>query len=391
MRFVFKYIVGFYVCCVASAVPADACSTVIVSAGASSTGRPLIWKQRDALNPYNVLKHIIPSDGYSFTALFNADDSLCRQAYAGVNVAGFAIVNNLSYNIAETEYVSENGVVLRLALEKCSSVEEFEDLIENLPVPRRIKANFGVADISGAAAYFEVGDYSMERFDVPCNGYLYRTNFSVSGKEGGGKGAARYQTEEYLLARHKGKFSSEDLIEFGRSYYNAVLGEDMSRKMKKAIDIDFIPRTSTVSSLCIELPTKSERSSSSVIWTAIGYTPCCYAVPVWLEAGNEIPYFVTSYLDDKRAEASVLAKDCRDIVHPEDRDAKELYIDFTSLKPIMSLVRKYERTEFAKGRELDGRVKKIFDMSEVRKHNLAMQERFNSFKQNVIISVGHNH
>ena len=36
---------------------------------------------------------------YSFTALFNADDVSHKSAYAGANDHGFAIVNNMSYNL----------------------------------------------------------------------------------------------------------------------------------------------------------------------------------------------------------------------------------------------------------------------------------------------------
>lgn len=35
-----------------------ACTTAIVSAEASANGRPMIWKQRDASNIYNCLRHV---------------------------------------------------------------------------------------------------------------------------------------------------------------------------------------------------------------------------------------------------------------------------------------------------------------------------------------------
>ena len=46
-----------------------ACTTAVVSAGASADGRPMLWKQRDAPDPYNVIAHI-KGGKYAFTALF---------------------------------------------------------------------------------------------------------------------------------------------------------------------------------------------------------------------------------------------------------------------------------------------------------------------------------
>ncbi|MBR0028854.1 MAG: hypothetical protein IJP93_00910, partial [Bacteroidales bacterium] len=76
-----------------------ACTTAIVSAGASASGRPMLWKQRDASDPYNRIVHISEGVEIPYTALFPTRDSLCTLAYAGLNAAGFAIVNNLSYNL----------------------------------------------------------------------------------------------------------------------------------------------------------------------------------------------------------------------------------------------------------------------------------------------------
>ena len=75
-----------------------ACTTAVVSAGASSSGRPMLWKQRDARDACNTIAHV-KGERYSFTALFPTSDTLHTKAYAGINAAGFAILNNLSYNL----------------------------------------------------------------------------------------------------------------------------------------------------------------------------------------------------------------------------------------------------------------------------------------------------
>ena len=127
----------------------EACTTALVSAEASATGRPLIWKQRDTENPHNVLQYVTGGQ-YAYTAVFNASDKKRRSAYAGANEVGFVIMNNLSYNLAEGTYESVvNGRVISEALATCRTLEDFERMLEEWPKPRKIEANFGVADAFG--------------------------------------------------------------------------------------------------------------------------------------------------------------------------------------------------------------------------------------------------
>ncbi|MBQ1673294.1 MAG: hypothetical protein II064_04320, partial [Bacteroidales bacterium] len=335
----------------------EACTTAIVSAEASATGRPLIWKQRDTENPHNVLQYVTGGQ-YAYTAVFNASDTKRRSAYAGANEAGFVIMNNLSYNLAEGTYeVSVNGRVISEALATCRTLEDFERMLEEWPKPRRIEANFGVADAFGGIAYFEVGDTKVVRFDVEPGSWLVRTNFSLAGRDGEGSGMARYETAEYLMSQHTGKFTPEFLIDgLGRSFYNAELGADMQAASPAgvAVDLDFIPRYTSVSSVCIEGVGPGDDPASAVLWTAIGYTPTCYAVPVWVAAGEEIPAFL---LPDPQTEtgyapANALAEELMHYVHPADRDAKSKYIDFRRLNPVLAAVRAAEAAEVAAGREL---------------------------------------
>nr|MCR5745013.1 hypothetical protein [Bacteroidales bacterium] len=364
----------------------EACTTAIVSAEASATGRPLIWKQRDTENPHNVLQYVTGGQ-YAYTAVFNASDTKRRSAYAGANEAGFVIMNNLSYNLAEGTYeVSVNGRVISEALATCRTLEDFERLLEAWPKPRNIEANFGVADAFGGAAYFEVGDTKVVRFDVEPGSWLVRTNFSLAGRGGEGSGMVRYETAEYLMSQHTGKFTPEFLIDgLGRSFYNAELGADMQAASPAgvAVDLDFIPRYTSVSSVCIEGVGPGDDPASAVLWTAIGYTPTCYAVPVWVAAGEEIPAFL---LPDPQTEsgyapANALAEELMHYVHPADRDAKSKYIDFRRLNPVLAAVRAAEAAEVAAGRELDGRMRRTgFDAEAVRRFNREAEGRFAAFR-----------
>jgi bleomycin hydrolase len=365
---------------------AEACTTAIVSAEASASGRPLLWKQRDTDNPHNVVAYV--SGGkYAYTAVFNASDKNHRSAYSGANEAGFAIMNNLSYNLADSTYSSVvNGRVIAEALAKCRTLDDFQRMLEQWPKPRNVEANFGVIDAFGGAAYFEVGDTKVVRYDVEPGNWLVRTNFSLAGREHEGSGMARYETAQYLMSQHTGKFTPEFLIDgLGRSFYNAELGADMrfAAPAGVAVDLDFIPRTSSVSSVCIEGVGPGDDPGSSILWTAIGYTPCCYAVPVWVAAGEQIPVFL---LPDKKtksgsAPANLLAEQLLRYVHPADRDARTKYIDFRRLQPILQAVWAAEATEVAAGRELDDHMRRTgFDTEAVRRYNREAENRFDAFR-----------
>lgn len=304
-----------------------ACTTAIVSAGASETGRPLLWKQRDTGNPFNTAVFICATDSsLAYTGIFNVSDLERRSVYAGENEKGFAIVNNSSYNLASGEYPTKNGSFMRRALECCVTVDDFEAMLLSED-PRKVEANFGVIDASGGAAYFEAADSSVTRFDVPEGGWLVRSNFSVSGTPEG-QGYARYVTAQALMSAHKGKFSPLQLIDgLGRSYFNAVLGYDASRRFPGGMvyDEDFIPRPTTVSSVCFD--------GSACMWTAIGYTPASYAMP--LPVCSELP----SCLE----KANSLAQKLKLQMHPLGRDAGVKYIDFGVARRIMKVVRRYEK------------------------------------------------
>ena len=365
---------------------AGACTTVIVSSQASGSGRPLLWKQRDTDNPHNVLLHITGGK-YVYTAVFNASDVRRERAFGGANEAGFAIVNNISYNLAEESYDEwANSKVINAALATCRTLADFEQLLENWPRPRNVEANFGVIDAFGGAAYFETGDTKSTRFDVEPGSWLVRSNFSISGREDEGSGMVRFETAGYLMSRNRGKFTPDFLIDgLGRSFYNYELGADISRRSPRgiAVDLDFIPRYTTVSSICIEGIGADDNPASSVIWTAIGYTPCCYAVPVWVAAGADIPVFLQPVSEGLSAPANLLAEELMYHVHPAKRDAAGKYIDFRLLRPILRAVRKAEKKEFVSGRELDREMRRSFRQDAVRRYNREAENRFAQFAENI--------
>ena len=358
-------------------VPAEACTTAVVSAQASGTGRPMIWKQRDASNEYNRIAYV-QGEKYGFTGLFTTTDVACRNAYAGINEAGFAISNNLSYNVRPDSLGvggTRNGVLMALALGTCATLDEFEAVLIAQKRPMRLSANFAVIDAFGGAAYFEVSDTAYVRFDVPAGGYLFRTNYSLSGDPGRGRGFARYGTMEQIMAEQR-TFDPAFFLQTGRTYRNE-LGEKDALKHAGGpylYEHDFIPRSTTVSSLVIEGVAPGGKADSGVLWCAMGHTACSYAVPVWVAARERIPSMLIG-----DAPANRFAVQLSHSVRSIKWDDK--YVDVNALRKIIRRVVKAERAELKAGRRLMAEMERNgFDAVAVEKFNTDADARFERFK-----------
>ena len=360
-------------------VPAEACTTAVISAQASGTGRPMIWKQRDASDEFNRIAYV-RGEKYAFTALFSTSDEALRNAYAGINEAGFAISNNLSYNLRPDSVGvagTRNGELMRQALGSCATLDEFEAILVARERPMRLSSNFAVIDAFGGAAYFEVSDTAYVRFDVPAGGYLFRTNYSLSGEPGHGRGFARYATMEQVMAeQERHRFDPGFFLQTGRSYRN-TLGEKDALKHASGpylYEHDFIPRRTTVSSLVLEGVAPGGRADSGVLWCALGYTPCSYAIPVWVAAGERIPSVLTG-----GAPANQFAVQLKMLLRPIGWDDK--YVEVDGLRQIIRRVEKAEQTELKAGRRLMREMdRKGFDPAAVDRFNAEADARFARFK-----------
>ena len=355
----------------------SACTTAIVSAEASGTGRPLLWKQRDAGDDFNTLAYV-RGEKYGFTALFQTSDKERQNAYAGINEAGFAVTNNLSYNLRpESQGVAgtRNGALMTRALGSCRLVDDFQALLESMERPMRLSANFAVMDAEGGAAYFEVSDTAFVRFDVPKGGYLFRTNYSLSGDPGRGRGFARYATMTDRMAKAH-RLTPEFLLETGRSFVNVLEGGDAlsGRRDGYLYEHDFIPRSTTTASIVIEGVAPGEDPASGLMWCAPGYTPACYAIPVWVAAGDRLPSVLTG-----DAPANRLAVQYKAALRTLDWDSK--YVEVKPLKAILKCVREAEKAEFKAGRRLDRQFRRTgFDSAALVRFNEEADLRFSRYQ-----------
>lgn len=287
-----KRLIFLLVAILGVAIGADACTSAIVSGKLTANGRPLMWKNRDTNDLNNRVERIKGHDGLlEFVALFDARDLRDTAAWMGFNEVGFAIMNTASYNLNGNDGVKEmdrEGELMRYALERCKTVDDFEGLLNSLPKPLGVEANFGVIDAQGNGAYFETGNYKYVKFDLADaqDGILVRTNYSYSGVKDKGMGYVREKNEQTLLAPH---VAAQDITpavfteELSRTFYNSLLGKDYTRSGDTwIVDQDFIPRRISSASVVIEGILPGENPRLTTMWIALGYPPCAEVFPVWV-------------------------------------------------------------------------------------------------------------
>lgn len=60
---------------------------------------------------------------------------------------------------------------MKLALQTCRSLKDFEHLLNTIPKPSGLDANFGVIDAFGGAAFYETGNYRFVKYDAKDNNH----------------------------------------------------------------------------------------------------------------------------------------------------------------------------------------------------------------------------
>lgn len=294
-----KFLIGLCLLCGAVA-PALACTSAIVSGRLNPSGRPLLWKHRDTSTTDNKIEYIAPKNGaHGYVALFNAGDRQLREAWMGMNDAGFAIMNTASYNIKDDKVpqskMDKEGIVMTLALRTCRTIDDFRRLLDSYPRPIGVEANFGVIDASGEGAFFETNNHSYKEYllsDSP-EGILVRSNYSESGRKDEGYGFVRACNAWHLLQPYidSREVTPEVLTEeVSRSFYQDAFGRDFSTTTDRwVIDQDFIPRYKSTATIVIEGSRPTDPAAVTpdfvkdqyVMWTGLGYPPCAEIVPVW--------------------------------------------------------------------------------------------------------------
>lgn len=330
-------------------VQAVACTSAIIGAELNPSGRPLLWKHRDTSSIDNKVEYVAPSaEGFGYTGLFNASDKNLKECWTGFNSEGFAIMNTASYNIKDDNVpekkMDKEGLVMTKALRTCVTVDDFARLLDRLPRPMGVEANFGVIDATGAGAYFETNNDSYIRINLEDSPehMLVRTNYSHMGRPDEGFGFIREANALHLLApaAEKKEVTPEFLTEtVSRSFYHSLLGKDMAEGVEEGwiIDQDFIPRYKSCATIVIEgcVPLEKGKSKPSgkdyVMWTGLGYPPCADIYPV-TEGPNGVDPDLRGIQKSGHSKASDLSKQRRDEVFPRKFDNEDKYIRLSKLR-----------------------------------------------------------
>ena len=324
------------------------CTTAVVSGKATNDGRPLLLKNRDTGELQNRI--VFFSDGkYRFTGLVNSPDKNNDEVWVGFNEAGFGIMNSASYNLKssdDTTKISDlEGVIMKMALDKCATVDDFEKMLQDLPKPLGVEANFGVIDAYGGAAYFETNNFDYIKYDVndpdiAPEGYLIRTNYSFAGKENKGYGYIRYATAAGLFENQikDGKISFEFLInDVPRCLVHSFTNTDLAENLPESVNDkdyvyfrDYIPRYSTSAAVVVQGIKEDESPLLTTMWTILGFPLTSVTIPVWITEDGSLPAILMGN-ESGNSPLCDLALKLKDKAFSSQNDARENYINVSAL------------------------------------------------------------
>jgi hypothetical protein len=253
----------------------------------------LLWKHRDSGFADNYVMNFAATDStLAYVALFNAPDTLAREAWIGYNSAGFAVMNTATYNLTAPakDWQDREGLLMTEALRTCRTLADFYALLMRADgTARGVEANFGAFDAEGNGAYFEGDNLQVTVFPMDSisamalaevvpeekvvmpqagsvSGLLTRTNYSLSGSECNRLGVSRHCSEQHQLDSIMqtdrpwalvGKLAAEDLLEtLSRSFYLPAEGIDLldGTALRRRDTGDVISRRSSSASVVIEGP-----------------------------------------------------------------------------------------------------------------------------------------
>ncbi len=325
-----------------------ACTTFLVSGKYTGDGRPLLYKHRDTGEPNNALMKF--TDGkYQYIGLVNATADWDKEVWGGYNETGFAIINSAAYNnnVGDTtKFMDQEGVVMKKALQYCATLKDFENLLDSLPKPLGVDANFGAIDAYGGAAYYETGNFQYIKADAndplqAPDGFMIRTNHSFSGDTGEGYGFIRYQTAYSVLseaAATKQLTPGYLLNHISRNLTHSLTGENMESRLPASGEtpdfrffIDYIPRNSSTSTVLIVGSPGGGDASQTMMWSLTGFQLTTLAVPVWLKRNIVLPK-VVSIAANGHAPICDAALQLKKKCFPVERGSGKKYINFAVLE-----------------------------------------------------------
>ncbi|MBN1497443.1 MAG: hypothetical protein JXA07_11775 [Spirochaetes bacterium] len=326
------------------------CDVIVVSAKASTTGRPFIIKNRDcSANWHQEIKHY-PAAGtgiggdyiivsaFDDAAEFNNGDPI--NPSGGVNEAGFAISCTSVYEDFNPlhEIININTDLMKHALEDCATLADFEKLLKNFyktHYGKVISGNFVAIDSKGGAALYEcftgwiiAGAWPMDyrKYDANTgrvtvfNGGLI--SYSYTEDEGDGEdfigfharancntyipfnyGEERRERMNYLLTglAETGRLNYRNcMVEVAKDVYGQQLDGFGNVVDQEDCQDDYsttycISRAATRLSMLVDGVAPGNDPRLSVFWCALGEPSVSVYIPYFVYAGGVSPL---AWVDD---------------------------------------------------------------------------------------------
>ena len=285
---------------------AEECTAGVASGKATTDGRPLLWKTRDAGATDNEV--IWNTSGkIPFASVITAGQP--GSSWMGVNEKGFSIINTVSSDLAPAQRGAPgtaqdqaglgNGTFMARALGECATVEEFEALLKATDAAgRQTATNYGVIDATGAAAFFETAPNRYWRYDAAETekGYILRTNFAINGTRADVH-ERPYSMDRYLQTDQlvRGFFVTER-IDFKEivKYQIRSFGDEDGNLVPLPITGSYdghprgyfphtssINRASSVSFAVVQGVLAGEDARLSTMWAIVGQPSTGIVVPYW--------------------------------------------------------------------------------------------------------------
>ena len=275
------------------AIGSEECTIGAASGRATTDGRPMIWKTRDASSTNN---EVVWVTSYPIDYLA-VRDARGNSSWMGLNEQGFAILNSVSSDLPGGDSGPGNGSVMTEALGTCSTLVEFEAYLEETNrTGRTTRANYIAMDATGAVAIYETAGnefwkYDVNDPDVAPDGYLVKTNFAWHG--GGQGGIERFHRTSKLAPGYHaaGELNHRSILQRQMRDFSRPTGEPLSipfsdrwepDKPAGYIHVDkSICRTTTVSAAVMQGVRPGEPAYLSTFWVMLGQPAASITVPYW--------------------------------------------------------------------------------------------------------------
>jgi len=274
-----------------------ACTIGAFGPSATSDGRTVLWKNRDNDCPDQKMAYYT-GPRFRFVTDINAADT--NNAWAGINEAGFAIIDANSLNLGGSDADDDDGTIMFAALGACATVDDFARMMDSLNrVGRVTPVNYGVFDSTGMASIFEAGDTFYTRFDAGDDtlGLLLRANYSMSGDSANQLGRNRWRRAMQLCVRARRanrldtrfviRTLARDLGQVGFNPYPLPFKDSLGNLPRGFLPTDStICRYRTRSVQVIAGPRPGASLGQAMMWILLGPAEVALPIPVWVIADS---------------------------------------------------------------------------------------------------------